>query len=273
MVRSYGANLTDIIDRGARDLGMVSGKRLSTGVNHPLRTAHGYGLAVADMPWWIHHGGHYPYAFDDFEGTLKWRQTMPTVSKASDTGFVHSGTSSMKMITAATAGVSAGAEFRTMPLRADPLYYTIEMWFALTAVAVQTPREFAVTWAVEDALTPVARIFGFRYVNYNATNPVFKIQYWTSGAAWADLTIVEIPIDIVNPQFHYLIFKIRRVPTQPFDYGDLTFDNYTWPLEGTAGETATASISRTVVNVYCTTDAAAATTAYVDDFAIFAGAT
>jgi len=271
-MRVYGAQLTDITDRSTRDLGVVSGRRHSTDIAHPIRLTHGYSVAVGEMPWWIHHGGHYPYLVDDFEGTLKWRQNSGTISKAADQSYVHDGSYAMKMVTAATAGSIAEAWWRGPGMRTDPTYYCLELWWALSAASQDTPREFAVMWEIEDRERGEATRFGFRYWNYDTGVAKNKLQYWTSAGAWADLHIIPYYIDITLPQWHYLLFVLRNSGgTERFRYYYMNMDTRAVYVPTADGEAYTYSRPRTDVTIYCSTDAAAATTAYVDDFGLWAG--
>ena len=254
MVRVYGAVFGDVTDRATRKLGRVGGPDQGAVIDRP-------------RPWWVPIASGRICYLDDFEDTLRWAQSTATISKASDPKFVHSGASALKGVTAATAGISAAAEIFLAPLAESSTYAALGFWACLNAAADDTPRDLYVTWLVDDRANNAGHIFGLRFVNYIGTVQR-KLQYWNSAGAWADVTDGTARMRITAPEFRYFGITIKRTAGTAWKYEQLKMDGRTFSLTAVAGEPMTFAIPDQDIVLGCTTDAAAATTMYVDDFSI-----
>lgn len=260
---------SDISDRGSRQLGLVYTQAYDYGIPEPLRQAGNDGLMVSPKPWWIHHGYGEVHMQDDFEGTLKWRQTNPTISKASDATFVHDGISSMKMVTGANANDIASATIDLVPPTAGTHFIKMELWWCLNAAAITTPQSFMVQWEIQDRYLNLQYAFGFRYLNYLAGAYNAKRQYWTGAGAWANIPApTSKPIRTTTPMFNYLLFMLKRTQGTTIAYEAIAFNNELQLMPAVAGQTSAFALDMQTVTVSCVTDAAFATTAYVDSFVL-----
>lgn len=260
---------SDISDRSARQLGLAYMQMYDYGSPEPLHMAGNDGLIVSPKPWWAHHGYGEVHTQDDFEGTLKWRNLGGTISKASDPTFVHDGTSSMKMVTGAIANNIASAGIELVPPTSGTHYIKMELWWCLNAAAATTPQSFMVQWEIQDRTFNLQYAFGFRYLNYLATVYQAKRQYWNSAGAWADIPAPGArPIRTTTPMFNYLLFILKRTTGGAITYDSIAHNNALQFLTGVGGQTSAFSVDMQAVSVTCVTDAAAATTAYVDSFIV-----
>jgi len=268
MVRVHGAVFGDVTDRATRQLGVVSGWRQRDDLVENIILTKPLGLLTSPIPW----SSHYPWGrvvmLDDFESTLKWKQTGGTISRANDATFVHGELYSMKMVTGATAGNAAVAELFTTPVKEDSDYVAMEFYWALNAAAATTPRDFYMTWVVEDQWLNVAPMFGIRYQNYQATVAKERLQLWNSAGAWADIAGGSYKIKTTDALFNYWLVVLKRDPVTGYKYHYFQMNDSGFGLSGTAGEAGAFTRPYQDVVLSCTTDAAAATTAYVDDFVL-----
>jgi len=273
MVRVWGANMSDVTDRSSRLLGEVYGYQDCTAEAVKLPIAGNDGVSVSPKKWTSRHGQGEVCFMDDFEDTLKWTAITGTLSKASDAGHVLDGSFAMKLVTGATAGDGASAYVYATPLIYQWEYSNIELWWSISATADATPRDFYFWWSIQDRTNSEGRGFGLRYLNYLNTVQQRKWQYWTSAGAWADFP-VQLPerVNTMIPQFNYLMLVVRRAPSAHYVYDLMqSNDQSCAQLKGEAGSPEALGPSQQVVTIGCTTDAAAATTLYVDDFLISNG--
>jgi len=268
MVRVHGAVFGDVTDRATRQLGVISGWRQRDDLVENIALSKPLGLLNTPMPWWSHYPWGRVLCLDDFEGTLKWAQGGGTVSKAGDATHVHDGTSSMKMVTGTTAGDTAIADLWTLPAAEQSDYVAIEFWWSLFTAADGTPRDFYLTWSLEDVGLSAAPQFGIRYWNYQATVAKQRLQIWNSAGAWEDIAGGGYKPSIVYPMFNYWLLVLKRHLTAAWKYEYLQMNDSGFSLSGTSGQAGSFSKPRQVLALVTTTDVALATTAYVDDFVL-----
>jgi len=266
MVRVYGAQLADLSDRAARQVGLIYGMRMKDGTSCAPHIAWHDHINVQDSPWWARYPWGRMTVLDDFEGTLKWRQNSGTVSKASDARFVHDGTSSMKMVTGAVAGNLAQAELWSEPVDRWGTYVTLGFYWTINAAADATPRDFFFTWLVDDINFNATYTFGMRFLNYNATVQQRKLQYMDNTGSWVDLAGGSYRVRITEPQFNFWIITLQKVAGTGYAYRAFQMNETAWNMNLAGGLVGARSIAGNDIVVTCTTDVAAATTAYVDDF-------
>ena len=260
---------SDISDRTERKLGVSSARLNFDGVAVELQMSGNDGLTVTSKPWWSQHGWGYVLLVDDFEGTLKWRQMAGTVTKASDPTFVLEGTSAMKLVTGAIAGNGASADIRSIAPRNAVSWQGIEFWWDLTAAADATPRDFYMFWVIQDRWFNYTVTFGIRYLNYDATVQRRKFQYWSSGGAWADFMIpINRQIRIADPMFNYFMLVLERAGAAGYTYRLFGYGAESYNMVGIAGQAGAFGAAEQNITIACTTDAAAATTLYVDAFSL-----
>lgn len=264
---------SDISDRTARDLGFVRAYQECTESNEALPMAGNDGIIVSSKPWWSRHDYGEICLEDDFEGTLKWSQIAGAVTKASDPTFVHAGTSAMKMVTGAVAADQAMATISLTPLIAAWKYKQIELWWAFSAAAATTPRDFYIKWNVMDRAQNNGMQFGLRYLNYDATVVQKKLQYWNAAGAWANFAPpVNRTVAVTSPMFKYVLFMIGHSPGVNYTYDAIQFDNHAnLTLRGVAGQALAFDYDYQSVSLVTDTDAAFATTVYVDSFSLADG--
>ena len=253
----------DISDRNTRRVGTIAGHHVLKNEQIPVLIAGNDGLIVSPKPWWAYDQYGEVHAQDDFDGTLKWSQLTGTVTKASDPTFVHVGTSAMKMVTGIVAGNTATAKKWMTPPQQRTGYMVLELWWALTAAAVATPRDFSMKWSIQDAALNSTYTFGMRYLNYNATVLQWKVQYWTDASAWANVVAPSVAVDLTNPCFHYWLMIIKRTIGVGYEYTMVMHDERQHALPTTAPAVSAFGWKEQQVELACTTDVAAATTAYV----------
>jgi hypothetical protein len=268
MVRVYGATFGDVTDRDTRLLGLIYGGRERDDATQPLIFSRPLGVLNTQIPWWSHYPRGRVLAHDDFEGTLKWGVGGGTVTKASDATFVHDGTSAMKMVTGAVAGQAAFANLWCTPIKEDTSYVAMEFWWALSAAADATPRDFQMTWTIEDQWLNIGPTFGMRYYHYDATVAQRKLMLWSSGAAWATISGGSVKANIVYPQFNHWLLVLSRGIATGYKYEYFEMNDLKLILTGTPGAAGSFSRPAQHITMVATTDIAAATTAYVDDFVL-----
>lgn len=259
---------SDISDRQARALGQVYATRRRFNDLMPLTLDDMENLNTVQWPWWVYALPGRLLDMDDFEGTLRWEQIVPTVSKASDPKYVHSGTSAMKMATAAAVGDStyaqrifAGPDMETRAL-------SIDMWWCLSAVAATTPRAFAFQLSIEDHYLNTSSVVGLKYVHYNAGGLVKRLYYWSSAGAWAMCHSLVGPIDVIKPFFNFFQLQLTRSPTTGYKYFNAWHNDRSSTCGFDTPQMGAFAAARHVVDIWCETDVAAVTTAYVDDFVL-----
>ncbi len=265
---------SDIADRSSRQLGVVYGLKVNSGLKRQVMIAGNDGLMVSPKPWWCHDGFGEVIALDDFEGTLKWAQTSGTVTRASDATFVHEGSYALKLVTGNVAGNGCIATLKTSPMLYAWDYQQMEFWFTINAAAVSTPRDFYMMWFASIPSTNHTKRFGLRYFNYNATVAQNKWQYWGSGAAWVDLAAMGVSqIPITTPEFHHVLVRLLCSPSPDPKYSVIQIDDTLCDLTGVNGEQGVYDPANhcQLIEAGCTTDAAFATTAYVDSFILHSG--
>lgn len=262
----------DIGDREARKLGTVYGINWADGETKHLPIAGNDGVCVSPKPWWSHDAYGEILGYDDFEGTLQWRQLTGTVTKASDAGFVLQGTSALKLVTAAQAGMTASASQCFSPLCMLWQYSAVEFWFALSAVADVTPQDFMMFWFVQDGTTATQQKFGIRYWNYQAGAAQKKWQFWNSAGAWQDVEAGSYrrPL-ITTPQFNYVLLTLDSQRTGSYRYKFLQMMDVGGIFIDDTPEVIAYDRASSMVNFYVTTDVAAASTAYVGAFILHNG--
>lgn len=268
MVRVYGAVFGDVTDRAERSIGTISATDEEDGNAEPLRLSRPQGVLVTPLPWWAHYPWGRVLCLDDFEGTLKWAQGGGTVTKASDPTHVHDGASSMKMVTGAVAGNDAIADLFTLPAAEDSDYVAIEFWWSLSTAAAGTPRDFYLTWSLEDRSMNVAPQFGIRYQNYQATVAKERLQVWNSAGAWEDIAGGGYKTMIVYPAFNYWLLVLKRDLMAAWKYEYFQMNDSGFSLSGRSGEAGGFLRPAQWITLVATTDVALATTAYVDDFVL-----
>ena len=262
---------SDISDRQTRKLGQIYVNTNSGQSLLPLNSAEGLGLLVTDQPWTAHHRQGRQLMYDDFEGTLKWSQTQPTVTKASDPKFVHTGTSAMKLLTGAVANDFAVAELYVTENFWIDQFAVMEFWWTVDVAAVDQLKDFWVTWVLQDRLDNQGYMFGWRYYNYNAAVAVRKMQYWNSAGAWVDVNPpVGFALQQTSPQWHHWAIILQKIngPAPRWTYRWFWFDTRIWVNAGTAGENIAYSSAYNDIAIGVTTNTAVATAAYVDDFVL-----
>jgi len=299
MVRMYGAQMSDVTDRVARRVGRVTlydpGLSSNVGVDVSatdaistsiyMLYAMGFGCAlngatwdrlrsnyknllVRERPWQNRIPSGRVVCEDDFEGTLAWSQINGTVTKASDAGYVNSKSYALKCVTGAVAGNVATGRRILPQLPEASTYATLGFFGALSAAAATTPRFIRVFWLVEDKTLNALYKFGLALEWYVGANPERYICYWGSGVDWVNVDAFRPLTRITVPQFHYFEITIKRTAGSFWKYEKIRFDDRAWSLTGTATEVQAFSIEGQTVDLECVTDAAAATTAYFDDFTI-----
>ncbi len=270
MVRVYGAVFGDVTDRAARQLGMIYGRRDRPYDPQPLSITDEFQLNTQEAPWWDWTPHGRIVCQDDFEGTLKWSQTGGTVTKASDVGFVTEGLSALKMVTGAVAGNGANAERHLPGPDNETQYLIVAFWWALSAVANTTPRDFYFTILIEDAELAASYMFGVRYHHFQAAAAVREIEFWNSAGAWerASYPGDEHPTAVVYPFWNQWQLAISRSSVAGYKYKNIWVTDRSYFVDGTLGEVGAFALDQHDVVFGCTTDAAAATTAYVDGFTL-----
>lgn len=281
MVRVYGAVFGDVTDRATRQLGLVStadGPMTDLGVIYGWRERDYYpqalqfsrplGVLDTPMPWWSHHPWGRVLMLDDFEGTLKWAALGGTISKASDATFVHDGDSAMKMATGATAGDHQSAIHIAGPAKEDSDFLVMEFWWCLSAAAEATPRDFSVEWWVHDRWLNTGRHFGFRYANHSGGAYDRNLMIIDAAGGWATIAGGGIRPVITSPSWNYWCLALERTMLGGYKYRSFQMNDVIMLLAGTPGETLAIDIPSQPIWITCTTDAAAVTTAYVDDFVL-----
>jgi len=299
MVRMYGAQMSDVTDRAGRYVGRVAvcdgsltadagcGSLVIDGVAGGSRNLYTTGFGVAyngatwdrircnyknlltrNRPWQNRIPSGRVVCEDDFEGTLAWSQINGTVTKASDAGYVNSKSYALKCVTGAVANNVATARRILPQLPEASTYATLGFFGALSAVAATTPRFIRVFWLVEDKALNQLYKFGLALEWYVGANPERYICYWGSGVDWVNVDAFRPLTHITVPQFHYFEITIKRTAGSFWKYEKIRFDDRAWSLTGTATEVQAFAIEGQTVDLECVTDAAAATTAYFDDFTI-----
>ena len=268
MVRVYGAVFGDVTDRAERSIGTISATEESSGYPQPLRLSQPQGVLVTPMPW----ASHYPWGrvimHDDFESTLKWRQNAGTISRANDAGFVHGDLYSMKMLTGAVADDVASAVIRRQPPRGDSEYAVLEFHWALNAVAAATPRDLYLEWAIQDQNLAHTHIFRLRYLNYSGGVAKRQLQYWNAAGAWADIVGVTYKVNVILPAWQYFCLVLKRNVATGWQYYWGRMNDSEFMMNDLACQAGAFDLPEQMVNLVCTTDVAAATTAYVDDLTL-----
>lgn len=92
-----------------------------------------------NIPWWVGFVPSRLVYLDDFEGVLKWKQQIGTISKVSDIHAFES-SNSMKLVTGALAGDHAQARQYFANLREAK--YKVGLWWHAANAAVTTLRIF-----------------------------------------------------------------------------------------------------------------------------------
>jgi hypothetical protein len=266
MVRVYGANLSDVTDRSARQLGLVYGMRLRDGTWCYPHIAWNDHINTQPSPWWVHYPWGRMLVLDDFEGTLLWTQNSGTVSKANDARFVHSGSYALKMVTGTTEGSQAEAQLRCQPIDRWGTYATLGFFWDAYAGYDYTVRDFYVKWVVDDLNSNREITFGIRYHNWESTTEYHNLQYWDSTGAWADLSGTTQKISSTTPQFNMLVLAIKKDATAGYAYYMVQMNEVGRYLNLAGGQQGTLGIPGQTVKLGCTTNSPDATTAYVDDF-------
>ena len=273
MVRVWGANMSDVTDRSSRLLGEVYGYQDCTAEAVKLPIAGNDGVAVSPKPWWSRHGLGEICAMDDFEDVLKWTQVQGTVSKASDTTWVHEGNFAMKIVTGATAGYEAIARLHTMPLIYQWQYSCIELWWAFSAAAATTPRFFRILWKVQDSGGSKSWQFGLEYDHYIGASPQKKWSYLDHTGAFATIPYLNLSdeVAVTEPQFNYLLLQIRRSGNDYlYDFVQMNGKN-PGTMTGVAGYEGTWDRGGQTIDISVENDADAVATLYVDAFTISNG--
>jgi len=219
-------------------------------------------------PWQVRQQSGRILALDDFESTLRWLQVLGTCTKASDAGGIWSGGSAMKMVTGGAAGNQAQAEIILPMLDRTSTYYSCGCWFSLQAAAAVTPRDFYIEWTLNDNKVGVSPIFRARYLHYNAGAVQHKLQYWQAAATWVDVPSGGMTIDPTLKGWNWLEIIGKRGAGGTGTYEGIRFDDSYFSLTGQAAEQQAYNSESMYVSMFVTTDVAAVTTAYVDDFVL-----
>ncbi len=272
MVLSVTAPLwSDVSDRSSRVLGHLTGSWTSyQDVFEKVVLHENLALCVAPTPWWEQMWRGRVLMQDDFEGTLKWAQLNGTVSRANDVTFVHDGSYAMKLLTGAVAGNPASAEIHIQGSECVLTFATLECYWALSAVLSTTPKDFYFTWLVGDRSFNASYLFGIRFWYYDGGVAKRKLQYWNNAGVWADiLPPVARAIRVTSAQFNHWMLMLRRsTVSSRWEYGWLFHNDEAISINHNQGQALAYSLPDNTVVMGCTTDVAAATTAYVDDFTL-----
>lgn len=268
MPRIQGATFGDVTDRDTRQLGHTYGTDERTGYSIDLGFSVAKTLNTLPVPWWAHYPAGRVIELDDFEGTLKWAALGGAISKASDATFVHSGTSAMKLATGAAAGGAQAAIHLVGPVKEDSAYVVMEFWWTWTAAAEDTPRDFFVDWWIHDQWLNIGPHFGIRYLNHSAAAYQRKFQYWGAAGAWVDIAGGTYKTNLSAPQWNHWMIVLSRTLLGGYKYEFVRMNDSIFILTGIAGQAGAFDLPSQPVWITTTTDAAAVTTAYVDDFVI-----
>lgn len=220
-------------------------------------------LAVQDPPWWLRRFGGRPVLLDDAEGTLKWTQGAGTLTKDSAATFVHSGTSALKGVTAATAAASASAYwYGGRPKTTADRYVAFGCHFQLRGVANATPRDFELYLTIYDGTT---RWWPRLVYEHYTTTALYKLRYYNSAGVYTDVPGGARQIQVTIPEWHSLELVLKRTATT-WEYKKAVMDDLEYDLSGVGiVQTAVALPPHYYPIIEAITDAAAATTFYADD--------
>ncbi len=196
--------------------------------------------------------------YDDFEGaTLKWNQVSGTVTRDTTAAGVFAPTAAMKMVTGIVAGNSAQAQqvrgYQTLQK------YVMEVWWAMSAAAATTPRRFVARVVVIDGTNQ--HYLEVAYLK-NLTTPQNKWQFSADGTAYTDVAggAETLDVDAAVPFiWHYLRAHFNMSLATP-NLDELHTDTLDLTGLTAAGGTAALGTRKTLVDVFGTTDAAAAAT-------------
>lgn len=113
-------------------------------------------------------------------------------------------------------------------------------------------------------------MFGIRYWNYEATVLKRKMQYWNNAGAWTDIPPpTQQRIRITEPQFNHWMLMIRRSTVSArWEYAWIFVNDRSMSLNKVQGQAGAYTRPSNTIAMGCTTDIAAVTTAYVDDFTL-----
>lgn len=268
MVRVWGANMSDVTDRPERSIGTPSAITEGHGLEEPLYLSQPRGVLGTPMPW----SAHYPWGrvilHDDFESTLKWKQSLGTVTRANDAEFVHGDLYSMKMVTGAIAGNGAGGSIFRQPLRSDSTYAVLEFHWALSAVADATPRNFFAAWINMDQNLAHGHQFGIKLLHHSAGAFQRQLQYIDGAGVWSDIVGVTYKIPVETAMWNYLVIVLKHNVATGWQYYWGRLNDVEFMMNTLACQPIAYVSPYQSVMLECTTDAAAATTAYVDDLTL-----
>jgi len=270
MVRVWGASMSDVTDRATRQLGVISDFAASVGVKgsdgsalQALRVDSYKRLFVQDAPWWMRRNGGRPVFLDDFEGTLKWSAPSGTITKDSTATFVHGGSYALKGVTAATPSAAITAYWAgPKPKTTANTFVSCGLHFILNAAADTTPRSFEIDLRLYDGTNVYAALV--RYWHYQTTSQK-KWQYYNSSAVWTDVPSGALPIIVTAAIYHDVELVLKRTASA-WEYYKLVVDGVALDLAGLPIQAgANTSAPYYELQLLGITDAAIATTFYVDD--------
>jgi hypothetical protein len=203
---------------------------------------------------------------DDFEASaLKWAQLGATVSRTTTANEFWDGVAAMKMVTGVVPAVRtlAGKYWGYQGLQK----YVVELWWSWSAAADTTPRRFGIELILGDGTN--IHYLGVAYTK-NETTPQNKWQYTADGVTFSDVTggAETLAVDAAAPYtWHYLRAHFNMSTATP-TLSELHTDTLDLTGLSHAGAASADARIRNEIDLVLWTDAAAATTAYVDDVVV-----
>jgi hypothetical protein len=263
-MRMIGTTMADISDRSSRIIGALSGRRDWDDTDVRLAVTEPHGLLTRPAPWWQKRPFSKIVTYDDFETGFRWVATSGSVSQGGLQGEVFEGTYSLKMLTSATAGATAGARMACQPTSPAINYYKcLSGYFALGAAAETTPRYFMMNLEYDNySRIHQAKI---RYLNYESSTAKHIFQYYSSGGVWTDIPASAITLDIASKAYIYFELWVRVIDVTSFYYALRWGDQWVQFPESTQDyESTTSGKHYQRIEFEACADADAATTGFAD---------
>jgi len=282
MVRVYGAQLSDLSDRAARLMGVAHGHGTKDGTAESLTAGRGRQLVTRQMPYWQRNRVDDILYMDDFEGTLRWTQSLGTLAKTSAQGEVFEGNSSLKLTTGAVAGNQAGGYVGLPAMYQGPApgftapgvgvdkalqCLCISMRWRFEVAANTTPRYFEIHWLNDDEDFAWEAAWRFRRrdgaVNYD------RWQYRTAAAVWTNYGMGVWPIDWTIDGWQYIELWLIQRNDGLWKFFQHRHNNWQWgAYDNPIQSAASGGSGFGELYLQCETEAAAATNVLVDGLTV-----
>jgi hypothetical protein len=214
---------------------------------------------VVSLPWWVRYKPSRVLFMDDMEGVLKWVQIAGTVSKDS-TIDAFEGSNSLKMLSGATAGNQAGAQINLGAILPSQLMLQCRFHAHCGDATVLRSLDFKIVYSDGTNISTAV----LRHLS-NVTTPQNKWQYYTTGAAYAD---VPGGSQLLTESSNYHSFLRMKVDLRsPIGaYTLLECDNLKLALPNVPiYQVGSPLIPYLTLSFLATTDTANASTVYIDD--------